>query len=259
MRKPPPSTPIKNAAKQRADLALVRQGLADGEDKARALIMSGAVYAENRRIDKPSESIGAKEILRVKGKAHDYVSRGALKLVAALDHFNIGPMGKICLDVGASTGGFTEALLRRGAAKVYAVDSGTNQLDWKLRSDPRVIVHERCNARALDRAIIPEAPQIIVADVSFISLTVALPAALGLAASDAQFVALIKPQFEATREDVGDGGIVRDEAVRQAACDKIQAWLERDMKWAILGLIESPITGHDGNKEYLIAATRGIS
>jgi 23S rRNA (cytidine1920-2'-O)/16S rRNA (cytidine1409-2'-O)-methyltransferase len=246
----------------RADLALVTQGLAPDQAKAQALIMSGVVYAGTRRIDKAATMIGADEILRVKTKAtergHDYVSRGALKLIAALDHFAIDPLDKICADIGASTGGFTEVLLRRGAAKIYAVDSGTNQLDWKLRQDPRVVVMEQTSARSLTAAMIPDAPRLIVADVSFMSLTLALPAILALAAPDAQLVALIKPQFEADPAAVASGGIVTDAAVRTAACAKVQNWLATTMQWPVLGIIDSPITGHDGNHEYLIAAQRRL-
>lgn len=250
------NTPIK----QRADYALVIQGLAPDQAKAQALIMSGVVYAGTRRIDKAATMINADEVLRLKTKAsergHDYVSRGALKLIAALDHFAIDAKGKTCADIGASTGGFTEVLLRRGAAKIYAVDSGTNQLDWKLRQDPRVVVLEQTSARSLTAATIPDAPHLIVADVSFMSLTIALPAILGLATPDAHLVALIKPQFEADPAAVASGGIVTNAAVRTTACTKVQNWLATTMQWPVLGIIDSPITGHDGNHEYLIAAKR---
>ncbi len=246
----------------RTDLALIAQGLAPDPAMAQALIMSGTVYAGTQRIAKPGDLIAVDTKLTVKTKAatrgHDYVSRGALKLIAALDHFRIDPLDKICLDIGASTGGFTEVLLRRGAAKIYAVDSGTNQLDWKLRNEPRIAVMEQTSARALDRALIPDAPQLIVADVSFMSLTLALPAALALAAPDAQLVALIKPQFESARDQVGPGGIVMNTAVHAAACTKIHDWLETEMHWRVCGQIDSPITGHDGNREYLIAAQRHL-
>ena len=248
--------------RHRADRALIAQGLAPDQAKALALIMSGVVYAGTRRIDKASDMVAADTALTVKTKAatrgHDYVSRGALKLIAALDAFKIDPLGKICADIGASTGGFTEVLLRRGAAKIYAVDSGTNQLDWKLRNEPRLVVMEQTSARALDRTLIPDAPQLIVADVSFMSLTLALLPILTLAAENAQLVALIKPQFEAAYDQIGPGGIVTDAAIHTATCAKIHDWLTTTMGWNILGLIDSPITGHDGNREYLIAAQRGL-
>ncbi len=246
--------------KHRADLALIAQGLAPDKARALALIMSGMVYAGTQRIDKPGDMIAADAELTVKTRivtrGHDYVSRGGIKLAAALDHFAINPSDKICLDIGASTGGFTDVLLRRGATKIYAVDSGTNQLDWKLRQDTRVVVMEQTSVRTLTRAMIPDAPQLIVADVSFMSLTQALPAALALAAPDARLVALIKPQFEAAPGQIGAGGIVKDASVQAAACDDIRDWLELAMKWRCHGLIDSPITGQDGNREYLIAASR---
>lgn len=174
----------------------------------------------------------------------------------ALDHFAIAPASGVCLDVGASTGGFTDVLLSRGATRVYAVDVGNNQLAWKLRQDPRVVVLERTNARTLNREQIPEPIDLVVADVSFISLTLVLPAALALTAPGARLVALIKPQFEAGRDQVGKGGIVRDPAVRQQVCERIENWLAAQPGWQVMGLTESPITGADGNVEFLIAARK---
>ncbi len=240
--------------RQRTDLLLQSQGLADSPAKALALIMAGRVYVGTRRIEKAAELLPADVELSIKGKDHDFVSRGALKLQAGLDHFVINPAGKICLDVGASTGGFTELLLRRGAAEVIAVDVGTNQLDWKLRNDPRVTCLERCDARTLTSALIPQAPQLITADVSFLSLTLALPVALRLAASDAAAILLIKPQFELPAQDVPSGGIVTDPAAQQAMIEKVRSWLQQVMGWRVAGVIPSPITGRDGNQEYLIAA-----
>lgn len=240
--------------RQRADILLQAQGLADTPGKALALIMAGQVYAGTKRIAKAAELLPAGTELHLKGKEHDFVSRGALKLQAALDHFAVNPAGLVCLDVGASTGGFTELLLRRGATQVYAVDVGTNQLDWKLRNDPRVISLERCDARTLTSALIPQPPRLITADVSFISLTVALPAALRLAAPAASAILLIKPQFELPAHDVPPGGIVTDTAAQRAMCDKVQSWLQDPMGWKVQGIIPSPITGRDGNQEYLIAA-----
>lgn len=240
--------------RQRADIIMQNQGLADSPAKAAALIMAGCVYAGTRRIEKAAQLLPADTGLRLKDKEHDFVSRGALKLQAALDYFDINASGKLCLDVGASTGGFTELLLQRGAEHVYAVDVGTNQLDWKLRSDSRVTSLERCDARTLTPQLIPQAPQLITADVSFISLKLALPAALRLAASSATAILLIKPQFELPPHQVPAGGVVTDLAAQQATCRTVQIWLQEVMEWHIMGIIPSPITGRDGNQEYLIAA-----
>ncbi|MBI1273618.1 MAG: TlyA family rRNA (cytidine-2'-O)-methyltransferase [Alphaproteobacteria bacterium] len=241
--------------KQRADLALVARGLAADEKKARALIMAGEVLAGTRRIDKPSETVAPEDDLHLREKPHPYVSRGGIKLAAALDHFAVDPAGLVCLDVGSSTGGFTDVLLQRGAARVYAVDSGTHQLHEKLRADPRVILHEKTSARILTRDHVPEAPQLVVADVSFMPLAEILPAPLALAAPGAALVALVKPQFEAARTDIGPGGVVRDTAVHAAACDTVARWLGQQ-GWQVGGILPSPITGADGNREFLLAAKR---
>lgn len=244
----------KPPAKQRADSLLLQQGHADSLAKAQALIMAGVVFAATRRIDKAADLLAADTLLHIKNKGHDFVSRGALKLQGALDHFALSPNGLIGLDIGASTGGFTELLLRRGAHHVYAVDVGTNQLDWKLRSDPRVTALEQCDARSLTTTLIPQSPQLITADISFASLIRVMPAALKLAAPDAITILLIKPQFELPRAQVPDGGIVKDTAAQAAICASVHQWLEQDMGWQILGMIPSPITGQDGNQEFLIAA-----
>jgi 23S rRNA (cytidine1920-2'-O)/16S rRNA (cytidine1409-2'-O)-methyltransferase len=195
--------------------------------------------------------------LEVRGKDHPWVSRGGLKLEHGLTHFGFDVTGSVALDVGSSTGGFTDVLLSRGAARVYAVDVGTNQLAWKLRQDPRVVVHEQTNARNLTVEIIPEPVDIVVCDASFISLTKVLPAALGLARQGARLVALVKPQFEAGREEVGKGGVVRDEAVHRRVCDEAAGWVA-SQGWRVLGLVESPITGPEGNREFLLGAVKEL-
>ncbi len=219
--------------------------------------MAGKVFSGERRLDKPGAPIAADSPLEVRGKEHPWVSRGGVKLAHGLDHFAIDPQGMIALDIGASTGGFTDVLLERGAARVYAVDVGRAQLAWKLRTDPRVVALEGVNARTLGGDRIPQPVGLIVCDASFIGLATVLPAALALAAPEAYLVALIKPQFEAAREDVGKGGVVRDAAIRQAVCDRIRDWLDGLAGWSVLGVVESPITGHQGNVEYLIAARHG--
>jgi 23S rRNA (cytidine1920-2'-O)/16S rRNA (cytidine1409-2'-O)-methyltransferase len=240
----------------RLDQLLMERGLAESRARAQALILAGVVFSGERRLDKAGLMVPADAAVEVRGRDHPYVSRGGVKLAHALDHFAIDPSGAVCLDVGASTGGFTDVLLRRGAARIYAVDVGHGQLDWRLRQDARVVVLERLNVRALDRRHVPEPVDLVVCDVSFISLTLALPAALALTAPGARLAALIKPQFEAGREQVGKGGIVRDPAVHQAVCEKIAAWLAAQPGWQVLGLTTSPISGADGNIEFLIAAAR---
>jgi 23S rRNA (cytidine1920-2'-O)/16S rRNA (cytidine1409-2'-O)-methyltransferase len=194
--------------------------------------------------------------LEVRGKDHPWVSRGGIKLDHGLTHFRFDVTGAVALDVGSSTGGFTDVLLNRGAAKVYAVDVGTNQLAWKLRQDPRVVVHEQTNARNLDAAIIPEPVDIVTCDASFISLAKVLEAPLKLAKPGAKLIALVKPQFEAGREEVGKGGVVRDPAVHERVCDGARAWIE-SQGWTVLGVTESPITGPEGNVEFLLGAVKG--
>jgi 23S rRNA (cytidine1920-2'-O)/16S rRNA (cytidine1409-2'-O)-methyltransferase len=244
-------------AKERADKLLVDRGLAPTRARGQAMILAGQVYSGTRRIEKAGDLLAGDADLNVKGADHPWVSRGGLKLVHGLDHFGLDPAGKTAIDVGASTGGFTDVLLTRGAAKVYAVDVGHGQLAWKLRNDSRVVVLERCNARNLDRAQIPDAADIVVCDASFIGLETVLPAALALTAPQAWAVALIKPQFEVGPDRVGKGGVVRDPALHQEVCDRIAAWFGARPGWTVLGITESPILGPEGNREFLIAARRG--
>jgi 23S rRNA (cytidine1920-2'-O)/16S rRNA (cytidine1409-2'-O)-methyltransferase len=240
-------------SKTRLDVALVERGLAETRTAAQRLIMAGLVFSGERRLDKAGQSVAADAALEVRGQPHPYVSRGGLKLEKALDHFSIPVAGRVALDVGASTGGFTDLLLQRGAARVYAVDAGTNQLAWKLRSDPRVSSMEKTNVRDL---VLPEKVDLVVCDVSFIGLRTALPRALTLAAPGAHLVALIKPQFEVGKGRVGKGGIVREPALHREVCETISAWLAAQPGWQVLGIVDSPITGAEGNKEFLIAACR---
>lgn len=243
-------------ARRRADQLLVDRGLVESRTKAQALIMAGLVFSGEKRIAKAGDQIAEETPLEVRGQEHPWVSRGGCKLDHALTYFGLSPEGLIGLDVGASTGGFTDVLLTHGAKMVYAVDVGHGQLAWKLRADPRVVVLEKCNARHLDPSIIPEQPQAIVCDASFIGLRTVLPAALSLAAPDAWAVALIKPQFEAGREHVGAKGVVRDPAVHDAVCSMIAEWWSALPGWHVLGIEASPITGPEGNREFLIAARR---
>ncbi len=242
--------------KRRLDQLLVERGLAENRTRAQALVLAGLVYSETRRLDKAGQQLPEDTPLSVKGREHPWVSRGGVKLAHGLGHFGIDPTDKICLDVGASTGGFTDVLLTGGAARVYAVDVGRGQLAWKLRQDHRVVVLERTNARDLTPEVVPEPIDLIASDVSFISLEKALPASLALAAPGAQLVALIKPQFEAGKQAVGKGGVVRDPDVRRRVCERIETWLAGQPGWRVLGVDESPITGPEGNVEYLIAARR---
>jgi 23S rRNA (cytidine1920-2'-O)/16S rRNA (cytidine1409-2'-O)-methyltransferase len=242
--------------RKRLDQLLVERGLAESRTRAQALIMAGLVFSCDRRLEKPGMLIAEDAPVAVKGRDHPWVSRGGLKLAHALDHFGIDPAGLVCMDVGASTGGFTDVPLSRGAARVYAIDVGRGQLAWKLRVDSRVVLLESVNARDLTRDLIPEPIDLIVCDVSFISLRLALPPALALAAPGGHLVALIKPQFEAARAEVGKGGIVRDAGARVRACERLSAWLSAQPGWRVLGVIDSPITGADGNREYLMGAVR---
>ncbi|MEQ8742493.1 TlyA family RNA methyltransferase [Parasphingorhabdus sp.] len=242
-------------AKQRVDQILADRGLAESRAKAQAYIMAGLVTVAGKKIDKPGHKIASDAVIELKGKDHPWVSRGGIKLEHALRHFDIDVSGMIAMDVGSSTGGFTDVLLTGGAEKVYAVDSGTNQLAWKLRQDQRVVVHEQTSARILTEQHIPEKIDIIVCDASFISLVKVLERPLDFAKDRALLVALVKPQFEAERSEVGKGGVVRDEAVRQAACEKVRDWLIA-FGWDIMGMTESPITGPKGNVEFLIGARK---
>jgi 23S rRNA (cytidine1920-2'-O)/16S rRNA (cytidine1409-2'-O)-methyltransferase len=245
------------AAKRRADQLLVEQGLAESRTKAQALILAGLVSCAERRVNKPGEQLAADAALALQGRDHPWVSRGGVKLACALDHFRIAVEGDVALDIGASTGGFTEVLLSRGARRVYAVDVGRGQLAWKLRQDPRVVVLERLNARYLTRANIPEPVDLITCDASFVGLAVVLPASLALATERAQLVALVKPQFEAGRAQVGKGGVVRDPQIHREICEHATSWVGAQPGWSVVGLIESPILGPEGNREFLLYARRG--
>ena len=231
------------------------RGLAESRTRAQALIMAGAVFSGERKLSKAGDMLAEQAPLEVRGKDHPWVSRGGIKLAHGLDHFGFDVSGAVALDVGSSTGGFTDVLLSRGAARVYAVDVGTNQLAWKLRQDPRVVVHEQTNARSLDASIIPEPVDIVVCDASFISLAKVLDAPLKLARSGAKLVALVKPQFEAGREEVGKGGVVRDSAVHERVCAAALEWVVVQ-GWDVLGITPSPITGPEGNIEFLLGAQK---
>jgi 23S rRNA (cytidine1920-2'-O)/16S rRNA (cytidine1409-2'-O)-methyltransferase len=244
-------------SKQRADQLLVEQGLAESRAKAQALILAGRVSCAGRRVDKPGEQLVADAVLELKGRDHPWVSRGGIKLAHALDHFQISVEGKSALDIGASTGGFTDVLISRGAKRVHAVDVGHGQLAWRLRQDPRVIVHERLNARYLTRAHIDEHVDVITCDASFISLAAVLPAPLTLAADRAELVALVKPQFEAGREQVGKRGVVRDAVVQHEICEHAAVWIAAQPGWTVVGIVDSPILGPAGNREFLLYARRG--
>ena len=242
-------------AKARADQLLVDRGLVESRTRAQALIMAGLVFAGDRKIDKPGQSIADDVVLDVRGRDHPWVSRGGIKLAHGLDHFGWDVTGMVAIDVGSSTGGFTDVLLQRGAARVYAVDSGTNQLAWKLRQDDRVIVHEQTSARILTATHIAEPIDLVVCDASFIGLAKVLDVPLGFTRPGARLLALIKPQFEAGRGEVGKGGVVRDPTIHRRVCDEVADWL--GVKgWSVAGVVESPITGPEGNIEFLIAAAR---
>ncbi|HXO91953.1 MAG TPA: TlyA family RNA methyltransferase [Stellaceae bacterium] len=243
-------------AKRRADQLLVEQGLAESRTKAQALILAGLVSCGARRVDKPGEQLASDAVLVLKGRDHPWVSRGGVKLAHALDHFRIPVEGMVALDVGASTGGFTNVLLDRGVRRVYAVDVGHGQLAWQLRQDPRVVVRERVNARHLTRGDIPEPVDLITCDASFIGLSLVLPAPLALAAERAQLVALVKPQFEAGRTQVGKGGVVHDPEIHREVCERAAAWVAAQPGWAVVGIVESPILGPEGNREFLLHGRR---
>ena len=242
-------------SKIRADQLLVQRELAESRTRAQALILAGNVFSGDRRVVKAGDLLAEDAELTVKGRDHPWVSRGGVKLDHGLTHFGFDVTGAVALDVGSSTGGFTDVLLSRGAAKVYAIDVGTNQLAWKLRNDPLVVVHEKTNARTLDATIVPEPIDIIVCDASFIALSKVLDAALGLARNGAKLVALIKPQFEAGRAEVGKGGVVRDPEVHRRVCDEAVAWVV-SKGWDVLGVTRSPITGPEGNVEFLLGAVK---
>ena len=239
----------------RLDQLLVARGLAESRARAQALVLEGRVHSAGRRLDKPGHPVAPDLPLEVEEEA-PWVSRGGRKLAHALAHFAIDAGDRIALDIGASTGGFTDVLLQAGARRVYAVDVGYGQLAWKLRSDPRVVVLERTNARYLTAEQIPEPVDLLVCDASFISLEKILPAPMALAAPEAVLVALIKPQFEVGKGRVGKGGVVRDPTLHEEVCTRIRAWLEEETGWRVSGITESPITGPRGNREFLICARR---
>jgi 23S rRNA (cytidine1920-2'-O)/16S rRNA (cytidine1409-2'-O)-methyltransferase len=240
-------------AKTRPDQLLVERGLVESRARAQALILAGLVYSGDRKIEKAGQAIADDAPLSLKGRDHPWVSRGGIKLAHALAHFGWDVAGTVAVDVGSSTGGFTDVLLTGGAARVYAVDSGTNQLAWKLRQDPRVVVLEQTSARILTEAHIPEAIDLFVCDASFIGLAKVLERPLTFAAPTARLIALVKPQFEAGRAEVGKGGVVRDPVIHARVCAEVQTWLE-DAGWDVEGITQSPITGPEGNVEFLIAA-----
>lgn len=234
----------------RLDQAVVQRGLAESREKAQRLIMAGKVRVNGQVQTKAGRDIPVDAVVEVE-QPDRFVGRGGEKLEGAFAAFPLDVTGRVCIDVGSSTGGFTDCLLQHGAAKVYAVDVGTNQLHWKLRQDPRVVVMEQVNARHLDPAHFPERPSFACMDLSFISLTLVLPAVMKVLAPGATLVTLIKPQFEAGRDEVGEGGVVRDEAVRQAVVDRIRRFCETELGLVCGGIATSPLTGPAGNVEFL--------
>ena len=247
--------PVK-VAKIRVDQLLVARGLAESRARAQALVLAGLVFSGETKIAKSGQVLAEDAALEVRGRDHPWVSRGGIKLAHAIAHFGLDPAGAIAMDIGSSTGGFTDVLLTHGATRVFAVDSGTNQLAWKLRQDPRVTVLEQTSARILTPAHIDADCNWVVCDASFISLAKVLDVPLQLAAPHCQLVALIKPQFEVGKAEVGKGGVVRDPALHARVCDEVRAWIE-GLGWTVQGIVESPITGPEGNVEFLIAARRG--
>lgn len=245
-------------SKQRLDVLLVERGLAQSRERARALILAGRVLVSEQKVDKPGSAVSAEAPIRLLGEDLPYVSRGGLKLAAALDHWQIAVAGRACLDVGASTGGFTDVLLQRGAAQVTAVDTGFGQIAMKLRMDPRVRLMERTNARMLLPGALAGPPELtlLVMDVSFISATLVLPPVLAAAPGLREAVVLVKPQFEAGREHVGKGGIVRNPEAHKLAVERV-AGCFAELGWRVVGFIESPITGAEGNREFLLFAGKG--
>lgn len=242
--------------KKRLDLLLVEQGLAETRSKAQAYIMAGLVYLGEKKLDKAGMELPDDTELTVRGKEHPWVSRGGMKLAKGLEEYKLDVTGMTAMDVGSSTGGFTDVLLTNGAVKVYAVDVGTGQLDPKIRNDARVVVMEQTNAKHLARAMVPEELDLVVCDASFISLTKVLPAALALTKANAKLVALIKPQFEVGKAEVSRGkGVITEPALHQWSCDTVSAWLV-EQGWAVHGITESPIKGPKGNTEFLLYATK---
>lgn len=254
-----PSSPRpveKKPAKIRVDQLLVDRGLAESRTRAQALVLAGLVFSGETKIAKPGQSVKSDTPIDVRGRDHPWVSRGGIKLAHAIEHFGLDPSGAVAMDIGSSTGGFTDVLLQKEAEHVFAVDSGTNQLAWKLRQDPRVTVLEQTSARILTPQQIDRPCNWVVCDASFIGLAKVLEIPLRLAAQQCRVVALIKPQFEVGRMEVGKGGVVRDPALHARVCGDVRDWLEGD-GWTIQGIVESPITGPEGNVEFLVSASRG--
>ena len=243
-------------AKSRIDQLLVARGLAESRARAQALILAGHVFSGETKLLKPGQVLAEDAALEVRGRDHPWVSRGGIKLAHALAAFGLSPAGETAMDIGSSTGGFTDVLLTQGAEHVFAVDSGTNQLAWKLRQDSRVTVLEKTSARILTAARIDRPCRWVVCDASFISLAKVLEVPLALAARPTTLVALIKPQFQVGKGEVGKAGVVRDAALHQRVCDEVRGWLESE-GWVVQGIERSPITGPEGNVEFLIAARRG--
>lgn len=252
----PRSIEKKTPSKGRVDQMLVDRGLVESRTRAQALVLAGLVFSGETKIAKPGQSIKADAPLDVRGRDHPWVSRGGIKLAHAIEHFELDPTGVTAMDIGSSTGGFTDVLLTHGAEHVFAVDSGTNQLAWKLRQDPRVTVLEQTSARILTPNEIDRPCSWVVCDASFIALSKVLEVPLRLAAPQCRVVALIKPQFEVGRNEVGKGGVVRDPVLHERVCGEVRDWLEGE-GWAIQGIVESPIKGPEGNVEFLISASRG--
>jgi 23S rRNA (cytidine1920-2'-O)/16S rRNA (cytidine1409-2'-O)-methyltransferase len=250
-----PAPVHKPAARQRLDQVLVERGLVESRSRAQALILAGLVYLGEAKLTKAGQTVAPDADLTVRGRDHPWVSRGGIKLAHALAHFALDPSGVVAMDIGSSTGGFTDVLLHHGAVHVFAVDSGTNQLAWKLRTDPRVTVLEQTSARVLTPAMIDRPATWVVCDASFIALRKVLEVPLALATRPTRLVALIKPQFEVGRGEVGKGGVVRDPVLHARVCDDVGAWLLQD-GWQVDGIVESPITGPEGNVEFLISAVR---
>lgn len=256
---PQPREPTDRAvkpAKSRIDQLLVARGLAESRARAQALILAGLVFSGETKLAKPGQVLANDAALEVRGRDHPWVSRGGIKLAHALKAFGLSPAGETAMDIGSSTGGFTDVLLTNGADHIFAVDSGTNQLAWKLRQDARVTVLEKTSARILTPSQIDRPCRWVVCDASFISLAKVLEVPLALAARPTTLVALIKPQFEVGKGEVGKGGVVRDPALHDRVCDEVRGWLEGS-DWHVLGIERSPITGPEGNVEFLIAARRG--
>ncbi|CCA92886.1 MULTISPECIES: TlyA family RNA methyltransferase [unclassified Novosphingobium] len=247
----------KPAPKARVDQMLVDRGLAESRTRAQALVLAGLVFSGETKIAKPGQSLRGDMPLEVRGRDHPWVSRGGIKLAHAIEHFGLDPADAVAMDIGSSTGGFTDVLLTNGASRVFAVDSGTNQLAWKLRQDPRVTVLEQTSARILTPELIDAPCNWVVCDASFIGLAKVLEVPLRLAAPDCRLVALIKPQFEVGRNEVGKGGVVRDPALHERVCAEVRTWLEGE-GWQVEGIVESPIKGPEGNVEFLVSARRGV-